>query len=156
MMLDIKRLQTIKPSMKTLSHNGLNIVIACDKLNERCSIQESILENNLNHRITCIYTNGQLVDYLMKKGGYTACPEPLPDCIPPNFSSSADDVLSTITQIMYFEELRTIPVFIAAKNFSSAEKRNAPALGEEHVYDINDGYEQLNVIIDSGTGNIAA
>jgi hypothetical protein len=120
-----------------------SIVIAGSLLCDHVSIQKAMLEKGTPCQSTSVYSHAQLLDYLLKRGSYSHCPEPFPDCILLCFKETSSKSADTVKQLRYFSQLKNIPVYILSNGCSVVEREFAIASGTTGVYDVQQGYSNL-------------
>ncbi|MBA3665045.1 MAG: response regulator [Bacteroidetes bacterium] len=120
--------------MNKVSERPLNLVIADDDSDDHLIMQKAIWETNANHKITSVYNGLQLMDYLLRKGAYKDCEDPVPDCIFLDLNMPLMDGLEALTQIKKKPETQSIPIFIFSTNNSIKEKQKLLASGAKACF----------------------
>lgn len=130
-----------------INKKTLNLVIADDDPEDQYMMQKVIWDLNLNHKITSVYNGMQLMDYLQRKGMYSKCMEPTPDCIFLDLNMPLLNGMEALKRIKKNPELAQLPVYILCTVNCTSEKEKMLAIGANGFYTKNPVHNNLKIIV---------
>jgi len=133
--------------MESKEKKTFSLVIADDDPEDQYMMQKVIWDLNLNHKITSVYNGMQLMDYLLRKGMYSNCMEPSPDCIFLDLNMPLLSGLEALKRIRKDPGLNHLPVYVLCTTNGPSEKEKVLAIGANGFYTKNPTHNNLKTIV---------
>jgi CheY-like chemotaxis protein len=129
------------------ANRALNFLIADDDPDDHTSLQKVIWEMNHDHKITSVFNGLQMVDYILRRGVYTDCKEPAPDCVFLDLNMPLLDGKQALQKLHRYNEFDALNVFILTTSICEKEKKDLISLGAKGFYTKSPEYHSLKKIV---------
>jgi CheY-like chemotaxis protein len=127
------------------------ILMAEDDEDDCVLVETALAESHLDYDLRCVGDGEEMMDYLQRRGNYTAVDAPRPDLILLDLNMPAKDGRTVLKELKEDLELMDIPVVVLTGSSNEVDREYCYALGVDYYFTKNAWLDSLvEIIKDSG------